>query len=120
MTIGTGQAPVEVWYPAKIGSAEGKAREVYDFIKWLPPEAQEEVPANEKPVPVLCNCYRDLPIDNEHDVTFYLFGMEWYLHPKFRLSPNLEVVNYGHGPLVAGADIKNDVVPRLTLYWSWP
>ena len=46
--------------------------------------------------------------------------MEWYLHPKFRLSPNVEVVNYGHGPLVAGADIKNDVVPRLTFYWSWP
>ena len=61
-----------------------------------------------------------LPIDNQHDFTFYLFGMEWYLHPKFRLSPNVEVVNYGHGPLVAGADIKNDVVPRLTFYWSWP
>ena len=66
VTLGTGQAPVEVWYPAKIGSAEGKPREVYDFIKWLPPEAQDEAPANEKPVPVLCNCYRDLPIDSEH------------------------------------------------------
>jgi Platelet-activating factor acetylhydrolase, isoform II len=66
VTLGTGQAPVEVWYPAKIGSGEGKSREIYDFIKWLPPEAQDEVPANEKPVPVACNCYRDLPIDSEH------------------------------------------------------
>ena len=66
VTLGTGQAPIEVWYPAKIGSAEGKPREIYDFIEWLPPEAQEEVPAAEKPVPALCNCYRDLPIDTEH------------------------------------------------------
>lgn len=66
VTLATGQTPVEVWYPAKLGSEAGKFQEIYDFIEWLPPEAQEEVPAAEKPVPVLCNCYRDLPIDSEH------------------------------------------------------
>ena len=60
-----------------------------------------------------------LPISNQHDFTFYLFGMEWYLHKNFRISPNLGMVIYGDGPLVGGADINNDVVTRLTFYWSW-
>jgi hypothetical protein len=64
MEIGGGRAPAEIWYPAERGSEVGKSDEVYDFLKWLPPDAQEEVPAVEKPVPVICHgCYRDLPID---------------------------------------------------------
>lgn len=59
-------APVEIWYPATIGSEVGKSQEVYDFVQWLPPEAQEDVPSADKPVPVTCNCYRDLPIDAAH------------------------------------------------------
>ena len=60
-----------------------------------------------------------LPIDNRHDFTFYVFGMEWYFHPNFRLGPNVEVVNYGDGPPVNGTDIKNDVVWRATFYWTF-
>jgi predicted dienelactone hydrolase len=56
--------PAEIWYPAKRGTEAGKTEEVYDFIKWLPPEAQADVAAVDKPVPVICHdCYRDLPID---------------------------------------------------------
>jgi hypothetical protein len=62
--IGTGNVPAEIWYPAERGSEVGKSEEVYDFLKWLPPEAQEDVGAVDSPVPVICRgCYRDLPID---------------------------------------------------------
>jgi len=58
-----------------------------------------------------------LPIDNRFDFTFVVVGFEWYLHRSLRFSPNIEVVAYGDGP--AGIDITNDVVPRLTFYWTW-
>lgn len=64
--LGSGSAPAEIWYPAKLGSAGGQAQFVYDYVKWLPPEAQEEVPAEDRPVPVVCDCYRDLPIATSH------------------------------------------------------
>ena len=66
LPLGNGHAPVEIWYPAKRGTETGKNQEVYDYIKWLPPEAQAEVPSADKPVPVICNCYRELPIDTAH------------------------------------------------------
>ena len=66
LPLGGGMAPAEIWYPAALGSEVGKEKVVYDFIKWLPPEAQDAVPAADKPVPVTCNCYRDLPVDAEH------------------------------------------------------
>jgi hypothetical protein len=59
-----------------------------------------------------------LPIDPRFDYNFWLAGLEWYFHPNFRVSPNLEVVKYGDGP--AGVSIDNDVVWRLTFYWTWP
>ena len=66
LSIGSGQVPVEIRYPAVIGSDAGQAKVVYDFITWLPPEAQAQLPSSEKPVDVECNCYRDLPVDTEH------------------------------------------------------
>ena len=60
-----------------------------------------------------------LHISDQHDFNFILGGMEWYFHPNFRLGPNVEVVNYGHGPLVNGAPIKNDVFWRITFYWTF-
>jgi len=59
-----------------------------------------------------------LPIDNRFDFTFYVVGFEWYLHPSFRLGPNVEVVKYGDGP--PNISISDDVVYRLTFYWTWP
>ena len=53
-----------------------------------------------------------LPIDPTSKFTYYLAGIEWYLHPQLRFSPNIEVVNYRR-------DIDTDVVPRITFYWTW-
>jgi hypothetical protein len=58
-----------------------------------------------------------LPIDNRFDFNFVVAGVEYYLHPNFRLSPNVELVKYGNGP--ANVSIKDDVVYRATFYWSW-
>ena len=44
-------------------------------------------------------------------------GLEFYLHPSFRVSPNVEFVSYGDGPV--GVSIKDDVVYRMTFYWSF-
>jgi hypothetical protein len=66
LPLGTGSAAAEIWYPAKLGSEVGKDPYVYDYIAWLPPEAQEDVPAADRPVPVVCDCYRDLPIATSH------------------------------------------------------
>lgn len=53
-----------------------------------------------------------LVIDPTSKFTYYLAGIEWYLHPQLRFSPNIEVVDYR-------GDIDTDVVPRLTFYWTW-
>ena len=66
VSLGAGSAPAEIWYPAKLGSEAGHDAFVYDYIRWLPPEAQEDVPAADKPVPVACDCYRDLPVATSH------------------------------------------------------
>jgi hypothetical protein len=67
LDLGTGQhIPVDVWYPARIGSEAGETEIDYDFIDWLPPEARAQLPSGEFPVAVPCNCYRDLPIDEDH------------------------------------------------------
>jgi len=63
-----------------------------------------------------------LPIDPRFDFNFWLAGLEWYFHPSFRVSPNLEWVLYGDGPsTTAGVpiEIEDDVVFRLTFYWTW-
>lgn len=67
LDLGTGQhVPVDVWYPARIGSDSGQTEINYDFIDWLPPEAQAQLPSGEIPVAVPCHCFRDLPIDSDH------------------------------------------------------
>jgi dienelactone hydrolase len=66
LPLGGGQVPVELWYPAVPGSEAGHDKVVFDFITWLPPEAQEDVPSGDKPVPVYTDAYRDLPIDTAH------------------------------------------------------
>ena len=48
---------------------------------------------------------------------FYLTGLEFYLRGSIRLSPNVEWVRYDEPAGVA--EIQNDVVTRLTFYWSF-
>lgn len=42
-----------------------------------------------------------------------IFGLEYYLHPSVRISPNVEWVSYDDSA------VHKDVVPRLTFFWSW-
>jgi hypothetical protein len=60
-----------------------------------------------------------LPIDTGVPFTFGLAGVEFYVHPSVRFSPNVEWVSYG-APATSGAPTpKNDVVFRTTFFWSW-
>lgn len=55
--------------------------------------------------------YRVLSADSPFRA--YLFGIEWLLHPSVRISPNIEWVHYDDPA------IGKDVVPRVTVYWTW-
>ena len=57
------------------------------------------------------------PIDPRAKYTFSLTGVEFFLLPSVRFSPNLETVSYGKLP--GGTSIKTDVVFRATMYWVW-
>lgn len=58
-----------------------------------------------------------LPIDPRAKYTFFLAGVEYYLLPSVRFSPNIETVTYGDLP--NGTSITNDIVFRATWYWTW-
>jgi hypothetical protein len=53
------------------------------------------------------------------DVPFKLFiaGLEFHLNRSIRISPNVEWVNYDDP--ATGPSIGDDVIPRLTFYWTW-
>lgn len=52
----------EVWYPAVIGSEQGAPAVSYDLREHLPPADQAKIPDEQNPLQV-CDCYRDLPLD---------------------------------------------------------
>ncbi len=54
-----------------------------------------------------------LVLSKDSPFKIFIFGFEWYLNSSVRLSPNLELVSYDN------SDVKKDVVPRLTFYWTW-
>jgi hypothetical protein len=58
-----------------------------------------------------------LPIDPRAKYTFSLIGVEYFLLPSVRFSPNVETVAYGN--LRDGTSIKTDLVWRATMYWVW-
>ena len=58
-----------------------------------------------------------LPISDGAPFQAWIFGLEWYLLPQVRIGPNVEWVRYGTAP--SGLEIENDVVPRITFYWTW-
>jgi Platelet-activating factor acetylhydrolase, isoform II len=65
LDLGAGASTqVEIWYPAQVGSEEGKSKVYYNFADWLPPE--NGIDANAPSAGVTCDCYRNLPIDAAH------------------------------------------------------
>jgi hypothetical protein len=58
-----------------------------------------------------------LPIDAVAPFTLTIVGVEYFVLPSVRFSPNVEYVAYSE-PAV-GAKPKNDVAARLTFYWVW-
>jgi hypothetical protein len=60
-----------------------------------------------------------LPIDPGAPFTFGLAGVEFYIHPSVRFSPNVEWVAYGTPVSAGAAPLKNDVVFRTTFFWTW-
>jgi len=62
-----------------------------------------------------CSGIDYLPIATNAPFTFTLVGLEYYIHPSVRFSPNVELVSYGSP--ATGTKPKNDVVPRVTFYW---
>ena len=59
-----------------------------------------------------------LPIESKGSFTLTIAGVEYFLHPSVRFSPNFEWVNYDR-PDGATATPKKDVAIRLTFYWNW-
>jgi hypothetical protein len=58
-----------------------------------------------------------LPIDTHEPFTLTIAGLEYYLHPSVRVSPNIEYVTYGTPS--SGSKPRNDAVVRFTFYWVW-
>lgn len=60
-----------------------------------------------------------LPIYTSSPFTLGVAGIEYYIHPSVRFSPNVEWVNYGTPVNGATPPSKNDLVYRVTFFWSW-
>ncbi|MCX6544916.1 MAG: hypothetical protein NTV05_10975 [Acidobacteria bacterium] len=60
-----------------------------------------------------------LPISRNAPFNLTVAGVEYYIHPSVRFSPNVEWVRYGTPVAGAAAPASDDLVFRLTWYWSW-
>jgi len=60
-----------------------------------------------------------LPIYNKAAFNLGIAGIEYYIHPSVRFSPNVEWVKYGTPIAGAAAPARNDLVYRLTWFWTW-
>jgi hypothetical protein len=66
-----------------------------------------------------CSGIDYLPIDTNEPFSLLIAGLEFYVHPMVRFSPNVELVSYDDPP--GGRPTpKDDTVYRLTFYWNWP
>lgn len=74
-TVKLGSYTVEVLYPAKPGSEEGKTKIRYDIRKQLPPEDVDKIPDDKNPWQD-CNCYSDLSPDTERGP----YPVVWFIH----------------------------------------
>ena len=66
-----------------------------------------------------CSDIAYLPIDTSAPFTLALAGVEYYIHPSVRFSPNVEWVAYSAPKTAGSATPKDDVVWRATFYWAW-
>jgi predicted dienelactone hydrolase len=57
--------PVEIWYPAPLGSDENQTKVTYDPRSWLPKGQASLIPDSANKLAV-CDCYRGLPVDTSH------------------------------------------------------
>lgn len=76
LTTTLGGVTTEVWYPAVQGSQVGKELVTYDMREHLPPEDAAKIPDDHVPTHD-CNCYRDLPLDEEagpYPVLLFIHG----------------------------------------------
>jgi predicted dienelactone hydrolase len=76
LTMTGGSRPVEVWYPAELGSQAGAAAATYDVEDLLPEGQATKIPASANKI-VQCDCYKGLPIDATHGpypVVIFLHG----------------------------------------------
>jgi hypothetical protein len=64
-----------------------------------------------------CSGIDFLPIATNAPFTMVLAGVEYFVVPSVRFSPNIEWVGYDSP--VTGSEPKNDAVARLTFYWTW-
>lgn len=60
-----------------------------------------------------------LPIATTHPFTMAVAGVEYYLHPSVRVSPNFEWVAYRDRAAAPAPKPDSDAVARLTFYWTW-
>ena len=66
-----------------------------------------------------CSDIDYLPIDTTGKFTLLIAGVEYYLHPSVRFTPNVEWVKYSAPADPAIVRPKDDVVWRATFYWVW-
>jgi hypothetical protein len=66
-----------------------------------------------------CSSVDYLAIDPGEPFTLTIAGFEYYLHPLVRFSPNVEFVAYDSPGDPNAVAPKNDVVMRLTFFWTW-
>jgi hypothetical protein len=104
---GSATLNVEVWYPAKLNSQLGKAKQTYDLRDWLPMGAVKIPDAKNKLA--VCECYRDLPLDTDHGpypAVVYIHGLG-----SMRVaSESTMAVWASHGFVVIAADHPGDML----------
>jgi hypothetical protein len=66
-----------------------------------------------------CSGIDYLPIDTKGAFTLTIVGVEYYIHPSVRFSPNVEWVNYSTPSGSGATKPKDDAVVRLTFFWTW-
>ena len=59
-----------------------------------------------------------LPIDTNEAFTTVIAGLEFYVIPALRFSPNVEWVNYSK-PSGSALKPKSDLATRMTFFVSW-
>ena len=65
-----------------------------------------------------CAAIDYLPIDTTTAFTTTIAGIEYFLLPAVRFSPNVEWVRYSD-PEGTAPKPKNDIAARLTFFWTW-